>query len=102
MTEKMKPTYDLVAFKQTFNHTRNLCVTTTALTSAAALGFDRQGIVDILQTMQRRHFYKSMTADNNHLLWQDVYHVPFNGITLYVKFTGDTICHFKLLSLKEK
>ena len=102
MTEKMKPTYDLVAFKQTFDHIRKLNVTTTALRSAAALGFDRQGIIDIIQTMQRRHFYKSMTADNNHLLWQDVYHVPFSGITLYVKFTGDTICQFKLLSLKEK
>lgn len=102
MTEKMKPTYDLAAFKQTFNHIKNLCITTTAVISAADLGFDRQGIIDIIQTMQRRHFYKSMTAATNHLLWQDVYHLPFNGIILYVKFTGDTICQFKLLSLKEK
>jgi motility quorum-sensing regulator/GCU-specific mRNA interferase toxin len=35
-------------------------------------------------------------------LWQDVYRVPDDDLTLYVKFTSDTVTEFKLLSFKEK
>ncbi|WP_462393100.1 type II toxin-antitoxin system MqsR family toxin [Mitsuokella multacida] len=38
----------------------------------------------------------------NHRLWQDVYHVPYQGMLLYVKFTKGTITDFALLSFKEK
>ena len=56
-----------------------LAVTGTALRSAAALGFGRAEIVATIQTMQRQHFYKSMTAYADHRLWQDVYHIPLGG-----------------------
>ena len=102
MTEKRNPTYDLEAFKNTFSNAKNLNITTTALRSASALGVDRQGMVDIIQTMKRSHFYKSMTAERNHQLWQDVYHVPSELGLLYVKFSDDTIHQFLLLSFKEK
>lgn len=52
--------------------------------------------------MQRRHFYKSMTAYADHRSWQDVYHVPSAVGVLYVKFTADLVAEFLLLSFKEK
>ena len=102
MTKKRKPTYDLDAFRAVFNSSEKLAVTGTALRSAAALGFGRSEIVDIIQTMRREHFYKSMTAYADHRLWQDVYHVPSSAGMLYVKFTADVLTEFLLLSFKEK
>lgn len=102
MTEKRKPTYDIGVFKTAFSNVDKLSATGTALRSAAALGFGRAEIVATIQSMQRGHFYKSMTAYANPRLWQDVYHVPSPAGELYVKFTADTITEFLLLSFKEK
>jgi len=102
MTEKRKPAYDLEAFKTAFGTVDRLTLTGTALRNAAALGFGRSEIVATIQTMQRRHFYKSMTSYVDSRLWQDVYHVPSPVGILYVKFTADVITDFLLLSFKEK
>jgi motility quorum-sensing regulator / GCU-specific mRNA interferase toxin len=102
MTEKRKPTYDLDAFKATFTSVERLAVTGSALRSAASIGCGRVEIVNTIQTMQRGHFYKSMTAYADSRLWQDVYHVPSPVGLLYVKFTADAISEFLLLSFKEK
>jgi motility quorum-sensing regulator / GCU-specific mRNA interferase toxin len=102
MTEKRKPTYDLKAFKTAFRSVERLNVTTTAVRSAAALGFARADIVATIQMMQREQFYKSMTSYGDHRVWQDVYHVPSPAGTLYVKFTADAVTEFLLLSFKEK
>ncbi len=102
MTDKKKPTYDLDAFKAAFSSTKRLKVTATALKGAAALGFGTAEIVATIQTMQRAHFYKSMTAHRNYRVWQDVYHVPSEDGLLYVKFTADAMTEFVLLSFKEK
>lgn len=102
MTEKRKPTYDLDAFKGAFSTVERLAVTGTALRGAAALGYGRAEIVGTIKTMQRAHFYKSMTAYADPRLWQDVYHVPSPVGTLYVKFTADVITEFLLLSFTEK
>jgi motility quorum-sensing regulator/GCU-specific mRNA interferase toxin len=102
MTEKRKPTYDLAGFKQAFCSVDKLAVTTVALKGAVALGMNRQGIVDTIQTMERSHFYKSMTSHADPRVWQDVYHVPVEGCEVYLKFTADTVTEFKLLSFKEK
>lgn len=102
MPEKRKPTYDLDAFKTAFSSVDRLNVTRTALTTATTLGFGRAEIVATIQTMQRSHFYKSMTALADHRIWQDVYHVPSAVGELYVKFTADIVTEFLLLSFKEK
>jgi len=96
--EKRKPTYDLDAFKSTFISIERLAVTGSALRSATALGYGRVEIVNTIQTMQRSHFYKSMTTYADSRLWQDVYHVPSPVGVLYVKFTADAITEFLLLS----
>lgn len=92
----------LDAFKATFSTMEKLAVTGTALRSAASLGFGRAEIVSTIQTMQRGHFFKSMTAYADSRLWQDVYYVPSSAGMLYIKFTADAITEFLLLSFKEK
>lgn len=46
-------------------------------------------------------FYKSMTTFADHRLWQDVYHVPADGLLLYIKFQADVVTDFTLVSFKE-
>lgn len=105
MTEKKRPTYSLEAF-QAASEQGELLITSTAIKTAAELGFGRSDINEVIQTMESQYFYKSMTAHGNHQLWQDVYHVPFETDTqsgkLYVKFTSEVVTQFKLLSFKEK
>ena len=79
-----------------------LNITGTAVRSAAALGFGRAEIVATIQTMDRKHFYKSMTSYGDHRIWQDVYHVPSAAGVLYVRFTADVVTEFLLLSFKGK
>jgi motility quorum-sensing regulator/GCU-specific mRNA interferase toxin len=102
MTEKRKPTYDLDAIKSVFSTPQGLRATGTAIKGAAALGFGRAEIVATIQTIERRQFFKSMTAYADHTVWQDVYHVPSEQGVLYIKFTADAVAEFLLLSFKEK
>jgi motility quorum-sensing regulator / GCU-specific mRNA interferase toxin len=102
MTEKRKPTYDLTAFKSCFDSPDKLALTGSALRGAFALGFERSSIVGVINSMTQKHFYKSMTSLSDHRIWQDVYHVPSEIGTLYIKFTADTLTEFLLLSFKEK
>ena len=46
----------------------------TALVSTS-LGFDRRAIVEVIQSIERPMFFKSMTTFADHRVWQDVYRV---------------------------
>lgn len=94
-----EPTHDLEAVKTAF---LSLNLTGTALRNAFALGYGRQEIVDVIQTIDRHHFYKTMPSEKNPGVMQDVYRVPDGEIELYVKFTSDLVTEFKLLSFKER
>ena len=59
-------------------------------------------IVVTIQTIERRQFFKSMTAYADHTVWQEVYHVPSEQGILCIKFTADAVAEFLLLSFKEK
>ena len=74
--DKYTPTYDLESFKQSKYE-----IKMSAIRSAFDLGFNRTDIRAAIQSMERKHFYKSMTSYNNHI-WQDVYHVPYKGLVL--------------------
>ena len=95
--EKFNPTYNLEEFKNS-----DYEITKTAQKGAENLGFTLNDIDKAISTMESKHFYKSMTSYANHKIWQDVYHVPYGGLTLYVKFTQNVISEFTLLSFKEK
>jgi len=100
--EKPKPTYDLEKFKVAATSLEAIEVTTTALRGARGLGLERAAIVQVLQSMQRADFFKSMTSYADHKVWQDVYHVPWEGVTIYIKITEGRVTEFCLLSFKEK
>ena len=95
--EKFTPTYNLEEFKKS-----DFEITITARKSAVDLGFNEKDVHEIISTMKSEHFYKSMTSYVNHKIWQDVYHVPYEDLTLYIKFTQNVISEFTLLSFKEK
>ena len=102
MTEKRKPTYDLDAIKSVFKTINGLNATGSAIRGAAAVGFGRREIINVIQSIERCDFQKSMTSYADHRIWQDVYSVPSEVGELYVKFTADVVTEFLLLSFKEK
>lgn len=102
MTEKKRPSFDLQSIKQAACNFRTFEITISAMRSAAELGFDRNEIVDTIQTIQSSHFYKSMTSEKNNQIWQDVYYVPSAVGILYVKFSNGVLSQFNLVSFKQK
>lgn len=103
MTEaKNGPTHDLEAIQAVFSDTKNLNITGSALRDAAALGYGSEDIIEVIQSIEAGHFYKTMPSEKRPGYWQDVYRVPDGGMELYVKFTSDTVTEFKLLSFKER
>ena len=81
--EKRKPSYDLTAIKAAIGSVETLAITATAMRSARAIRFDIEDIVEVIQSVERRMFFKSMTTYADHRKWQDVYHVPARGMILY-------------------
>lgn len=100
--EKRRPTYDLLAVQAAIGQPGRLAITISAFRDATSLGFDRNGIVGALTSIQPRMFVKSMTTLADHRVWQDVYHVPADGLVLYVKFQADVITEFRVMSFKER
>lgn len=100
--EKLRPTYDLDAIKAAIGSIETLAITTSALRDAVDLGFDRPGIVEVIASISRKMFIKSMTTFADHRVWQDVYNVPARGLVLYVKFQSDVVTEFTVISFKEK
>jgi len=98
--EKRKPHYDLAAMKLAVQQRGADAFTATALVSAQAMGLDSACAVDVVSTMTRADFYKSMTTHAASQVWQDVYHcVAPNGKVAYVKVTlradGSIVIQFK-------
>jgi motility quorum-sensing regulator/GCU-specific mRNA interferase toxin len=98
----LRPTYNLEAIKKSIGNVDRLAITTTALKGAVSLGFDRSGIVDVIHSTTSRMFYKSMTTNFDHRVWQDVYHVPYEDWLIYLKFQADAVTEFRVMSFKEK
>jgi motility quorum-sensing regulator/GCU-specific mRNA interferase toxin len=101
MAEKKTPHHDLEKVKRAFSDGSGT-TTGSAIRDASALGYGSADRARVIQTIAKGHFYKSMTANHDHRIWQDVYHVPDAGRTLYVKFTDNGTPAFTLLSFKEK
>jgi motility quorum-sensing regulator / GCU-specific mRNA interferase toxin len=99
--EKKTPHYELSGFQREFSSPRALRMTRTASSQALALGMSMTDVVVMVQDMKRSHFFKAMTSHADATIWQDVYHVPWAGLLLYVKLTVDGAGRL-LLQLKEK
>jgi hypothetical protein len=61
-------------------------LTTSALDSAVALGFDGEDVFDcIVHHLHETHFYKTMESEKKRGLMQDVYYITYQNQRLYVK-----------------
>lgn len=107
MTDKKKPTYDLKSIQDAAS---TMSVTHAALKGAAELGMARREIEEVILSLTRKDFYKSVTSFANHAIWMDVYHgkaeIEWSGevemVTIYIKFVQDVLAEFSLTSFKEK
>ncbi|CAI3807360.1 mRNA interferase toxin MqsR [Pseudomonas sp. MM221] len=61
--------------------------TGAALRGAKALGMDYPGMLEVISSLERTDFYKSMTSHMDHRVWQDVYR-PLTAIGyVYLKLS---------------
>jgi motility quorum-sensing regulator / GCU-specific mRNA interferase toxin len=99
--EKRVRTYDLEAIRLAFSQSKRLRTTASALRGAREMGLTSQNMVEAIQQLKRADFVKSMTTYADHRVWQDVYHIWFEGYAIYIKFQMDEAGHF-IVSFKEK
>lgn len=84
--ERGDPTYDLRELQRLIGQGRiSSSVTEAAQEGAALLGLGEDDIVEAVLALTPDHFYKSMEAERFPGLWQDVYHLEFRGVSLYIK-----------------
>lgn len=99
--EKRRPHYRLVDIKAAFADPATLNRTVTSKLGADALGMNDADVVATIQALSNSDFDKSMTANANHRIWQDVYKPTAAGKPLYVKFTLDARAAYLLISFKD-
>lgn len=75
--------------------------TRTAREGAMLVGIeDLAGMCEVVMALAQTDFYKSMTTNANHCVWQDVYRgSTVDGISLYIKLT--VINDVLIVSFKE-
>jgi len=73
--------------------------TYTALSGAASLGLDFEGMIKVLMGLTLRDFHKSMTTHADHRIWQDVYRPVTQVGEVYLKLT--VIDEVLIVSFKE-
>jgi hypothetical protein len=76
-------------------------MTDTALDDAGELGFDQDDVFDcIFNQLSETHFYKTMPALRIPNCMQDVYHITYAGVRIYLKLQvrGEAV----VISFKDK
>lgn len=59
----------------------------SALSGAAAMGFDFNEMIEVVRALVPNDFYKSMTTHADHRVWQDVYQPTTSAGPVYLKLT---------------
>ncbi len=87
--EKIKPHYLLSAVQDEVTRRGAAAFTLTARRNGLAMGLTVAQMVDVVRSLTRGDFYKSMTARADHRVWQDVYRAATPaGKVAYIKITG--------------
>jgi motility quorum-sensing regulator/GCU-specific mRNA interferase toxin len=73
--------------------------TVSALTGAATLGFDFDGMIAVVLALTPKDFHKSMTTHADHTIWQEVYRPTTKAGEVYLKLT--VISDVLIVSFKE-
>ena len=69
------------------------------VSALAALGFGFEEIIGVVAAITPRDFYKSMTTQTDHRIWQDVYRPKTPAGDVYIKLT--VIDDVLIVSFKE-
>lgn len=87
-----------------FGDAATLEMTSSARRSAQAIEYTDEDVIAVVQALRRSDFVKSETAHSppNHRVWHDTYLISFDGMTLYLKFAGETLIDVTLTSFKEQ
>jgi motility quorum-sensing regulator / GCU-specific mRNA interferase toxin len=81
-----QPTYDLQELQRLIGQGPiSSSITNVADEGASELGWSRSDIVEAVLELTNQDFYKSMESERLPGLWQDVYHLEFRGVWLYIK-----------------
>ncbi|KJR96650.1 MAG: hypothetical protein VR65_27460 [Desulfobulbaceae bacterium BRH_c16a] len=96
--EKRTPHCDLAVVKGLVEAGK-VRTTQSARTGAVTLGFDFQGMLDVVLSLSSADFYKSMTSLADHKIWQDVYRPNTSAGDVYLKLT--VIDDVLIVSFKE-
>jgi len=84
------PTYDLQQVQWLVGQGElTRVISEAAFVGADELGFDREELVEAVLSLDPNDFYKSMESERFPGLWQDVYHLSFEGAELYIKLQMD-------------
>jgi motility quorum-sensing regulator/GCU-specific mRNA interferase toxin len=84
--EKPTPHYLLAKIRAQMTTVQAMNLTVSAKTGIREVGMAQADALAVVQGLTRKDFYKSMTTQVDHRVWQDVYHGNWNGVTLYIKF----------------
>jgi motility quorum-sensing regulator/GCU-specific mRNA interferase toxin len=86
--EKKKPHYPLSEVQRVVEDRGVNAFTATALVGVAALSISSEQAVVVVLGLKQKNFYKSMTTNADHKIWQDVYHATLrSGLVAYIKVT---------------
>ena len=87
--EKKRPHYPLVVVQRIVADPALRVFTATALDGGLAMGLLEAEMRAVVCGLTRPQFYKSMTTQRDHRVWQDVYHAMTPvGIEAYIKITA--------------
>lgn len=96
--EKSTSHYQLSIIK-TLIHDGHVRATSIARKGATSLGFDFDGMLAVILTLNAADFYKSMTTHIDYRVWQDVYRpiTPMGEVYLKLTVIDDVL----IVSFKE-
>jgi motility quorum-sensing regulator/GCU-specific mRNA interferase toxin len=98
--EKQKPHYLLKAIQAQMTAPEAMNLTLSALAGIRAAGMAQADALAVVQCLTSADFYKSMTTNADHRVWQDVYHGEWQGVALYIKF--QQAGEYFVISFKER
>lgn len=84
--EKRSPHYLLSAIQEQMNSVEAMNLTQSSVCGIRSTGMAMSDALKVVRGLARADFYKSMTTNRDHRVWQDVYHAEWREKALYVKF----------------
>ena len=100
--EKNTPHYNLVVIKADVMRLGEKAFTRSARNDGSGLGMSVREMQEVIGELHGKQLYKSMTAYDDHRVWQDVYYTVSQGLEIYIKVTYRPRGGPPVISFKEK